>query len=151
MAMGEHPFLVTTTFQGDGTTIKYDATKPGRSDAVGKAFRFNELTGKGELVGDGVEIDGFVTEVDDDDKFTGAYMFGGLNFPLGTGATVKKGDKLVGALGPNSAKGYVKAAIVVEDTDDTVAKLRTATQGANKGRGRVVAFDSAHAQACFPG
>ena len=33
----------------------------------------------------------------------------GLRLPLGDGETVAKGDKLVGALGPDSAKGYVKA------------------------------------------
>jgi len=104
----EHPFLVTTTFQGDGDTIKYDATKPNRSDAVGKAFKIN-ADGKGELVGDGDEIDGKVISVDDDHKFTGAYMFGGLNFPLGENQTVARGDKLVGALGANRAKGHVKA------------------------------------------
>ena len=38
MAIKEHPFLVTTTLQGDGVTIKYDVTKPNRSDAVGKAY-----------------------------------------------------------------------------------------------------------------
>ena len=51
MAMKEHPFVVTTTFQGDGRTIKYDATKPGRSDAVGKAYKLNGDTA--ELVADG--------------------------------------------------------------------------------------------------
>lgn len=104
----EHPFLVTTTFQGDGSTIKYDITKPNRSDAVGKAFKLN-ADGKGELVGDGDEIDGKVISVDDDHKFTAAYMFGGLRLPLGENATVARGDKLVGALGANKAKGHVKA------------------------------------------
>ena len=104
MAMKEQPFVVTTTFQGDGDTIKYDVTKPGRSDAVGKAFKIN-ADGKGELVDDGDEIEGKVLEVDDDHKFTGAYMFGGLLFPLGNNQTVVSGDKLVGALGPNSEKG----------------------------------------------
>ena len=41
MAIKEHPFLVTTTLQGDGVTIKYDVTKPNRSDAVGKAYTIN--------------------------------------------------------------------------------------------------------------
>lgn len=104
----EHPFLVTTTFQGDGDTIKYDATKPNRSDAVGKAFKLN-ANGIGELVGDGDEIEGKVISVDDDHKFTAAYMFGGLRLPLGNNATVARGDKIVGALGASNAKGHVKA------------------------------------------
>ena len=78
----EHPFLVTTTFQGDGTRSSTTITKPNRSDAVGKAFKLN-ADGKGELVGDGDEIDGKVISVDDDHKFTAAYMFGGLRLPLG--------------------------------------------------------------------
>ena len=67
------------------------------------------LTGKAELVADGDEIDGKVTHVDDKHNITAAYLFAGLRLPLGDSATVAKGDKLVGALGPGSAKGYVKA------------------------------------------
>ena len=160
----EHPFLVTTTFQGDGSTIKYDATKPNRSDAVGKAFKIN-ADGKGELVGDGDEIDGKVISVDDDHKFTGAYMFGGLNLPLGQNATVARGDKVVGALGASSAKGHVKALpdlSLPADLDDVSA---TATQAEHnavrkavndlkaqvtelaslKGKGSVINSDTTHA------
>ena len=108
MAIKEHPFLATTTLKGDGVTIKYDVTKPNRSDAVGKAYRMN-ADGKAELVGDGEEFDGKVTHVDDNHNITAAYLFAGLRLPLGDSATVAKGDKLVGALGPGSAKGYVKA------------------------------------------
>ena len=158
----EHPFLVTTTFQGDGDTIKYDATKPNRSDAVGKAFKFND-NGIGELVEDGDEIDGKVISVDDDHKFTGAYMFGGLTLPLGTGATVKKGDKVVGALGDGSAKGHVKAvteptalAAIGSDTDvDAAGEVRAELNKANtqitnlvnarKGKGSVLESDTTHA------
>ena len=61
MAIKEHPFVVTTTLRGDGLTIKYDITKPNRSDAVGKAYKYNRTTGKAELVADGDEIDGKVT------------------------------------------------------------------------------------------
>ena len=158
----EHPFLVTTTFQGDGDTIKYDITKPNRSDAVGKAFKFND-DGEGELVEDGDEIDGKVISVDDDHKFTGAYMFGGLRLPLGENATVKKGDRLVGALGAGSAKGHVKAgteptalAAVANDTDvDAAGEVRAELNKANaqitnivnarKGKGKVLEFDTTHA------
>ena len=145
----EHPFLVTTTFQGDGTTIKYDITKPNRSDAVGKAFKINS-DGKGELVSAGDEIDGKVISVDDDDKFTGAYMFGGLRLPLGNNATVARGDKIVGALGAGSAKGHVTAATTPTrpaDSADADA-VRTAVQAhadADKGQGKVLEFDTAHA------
>ena len=108
MAIKEHPFVATTTFKGDGVTIKYDVTKLNRSDAVGKAYRMN-ADGKAELVGDGEEFDGKVTHVDDNHNITAAYLFAGLRLPIGDGEAVSKGDKLVGALGPDSAKGYVKS------------------------------------------
>ena len=160
----EHPFLVTTTFQGDGSTIKYDITKPNRSDAVGKAFKLN-ADGKGELVADGDEIDGKVIAVDDDHKFTAAYMFGGLTLPLGTGATVVRGDKVVGALGASSAKGHVKALPALSLPADLAAEtgtvdltkhnaIRTAVNSVKaqveelaglKGKGSVIEFDTTHA------
>ena len=161
----EHPFLVTTTFQGDGDTIKYDITKPNRSDAVGKAFKIND-NGIGELVEDGDEIDGKVISVDDDHKFTAAYMFGGLRLPLGNNATVKRGDKIVGALGAGSAKGHVKAvteptALAAIDADDinTTAKdvaVQNAARtqitnivNARKGKGSVLEFDTSEALVAF--
>ena len=147
----EHPFLVTTTFQGDGSTIKYDATKPNRSGAVGKAFKINPTTGLGELVGDGDAIDGKVLSVDDDHKFTAAYMFGGLRLPLGTSATVARGDKVVGALGPSSAKGHVKAAVAVTKPSSDFADLAAATTTVQamidnqQGKGSVLDSDTTHA------
>lgn len=168
----EHPFLVTTTFQGDGSTIKYDITKPNRSDAVGKAFKLND-DGQGELVEDGDEIDGKVISVDDDHKFTGAYLFGGLRLPLGENATVTRGDKVVGALGANKAKGHVKAvsapaalpadladlAAADIDTDsekltaynaartqiNSVSATVSALVDAAKGKGSVLESDTTHA------
>ena len=124
--------------------------------------------GKAELVGDGEEFDGKVTHVDDKHNITGAYMFGGLRLPLGDGETVAKGDKLVGALGPNSAKGYVKAAssaaaleaLEATDIDDDAKKLaaynaaRTQISNlvdATQGKGSVIDFDSTHALVAFPG
>lgn len=167
MALKEHPWLVTTTFQGDGDTIKYDATKSNRSDAVGKAFKIN-ANGKAELVGDGDEFHGKVIGgVNDKHQFTGAYMFGGLTLPLGTGATVKRGDKLVGALGAGSAKGHVKAVTeptaldaIGSDTDvDAAGEVRAELNKANaqitnivnarKGSGKVLEFDSTHALAAL--
>lgn len=174
MAMKEHPFVVTTTFQGDGETIKYDKTKPGRSDAVGKAFRINPTTGKGELVAAGEKIDGKVLEVDDDDKFTGAYLFGGLIFPIGMGETVARGNRLVGARGPDNAKGYVKAAasevptdladLAAGEIDDDAKKLAaynaartrlnslaSTLTGIATGQGNVLEVDATHALVAFGG
>ena len=141
----EHPFQVTTTLQGDGTTIKYDITKPNRSDAVGKAYRINPTTGLGELVGNGEAFDGKVIDVDDDHKFTAVFMSGGVKLPLGTNATVTKGDTLVGALGPSSAKGYVKAAVTPTDVASAFdqTELQTIIDSL-KGSGEVHDFDTTH-------
>ena len=164
----EHPWLVTTTFQGDGTTIKYDITKPNRSEAVGKAFKIN-ADGNGELVGDGDEIDGKVIAVDDDHKFTAAYMFGGLTLPLGDGETVSRGDKIVGALGASAAKGHVKALPDLSLPADLAAEtgtvdldkhnaIRTALNSVKgeveelaglKGKGSVLESDTTHALVAF--
>ena len=170
MAIKEHPFLATTTLKGDGVTIKYDATKPNRSDAVGKAYTIN-ADGKAELAGDGDQIDGKVNHVDDANNITAAYMFGGLRLPLGDGETVAKGDKLVGALGPSSAKGYVKAVpelSLPSDLEDVAAtatqaehnavrtainslKAEVATLSGLKGKGAVINFDTTDALVSFPG
>ena len=170
MAIKEHPFLATTTLKGDGVTIKYDATKPNRSDAVGKAYRMN-ADGKAELVGDGEEFDGKVTHVDFENNITAAYLFAGLRLPIGDSETVAKGDKLVGALGPSSAKGYVKSVpelTLPEDLVDLSANplqadhnaVRTAvnslkaeveTLSGLKGKGSVIDFDTTDALVSFPG
>ena len=114
MALKEHPFVVTSSFTADGTTIIYDKNVENRSTAVGKAFKIN-ADGKAELVADGDEIVGKVLAVDDDDVMTGAYIFGGLRLPLGANVTVARGNKLVGALGPEDAKGYVNAVEAITD------------------------------------
>ena len=145
----EHPFQVTTTLQGDGVTIKYDITKPNRSDAVGKAYFYNSSTSQYELSGTDDPIEGKVIDVDDDHKFTAAYMSGGLKLPLGTNATVAKGDKLVGAQ-QGSNKGYVKAAVKPTRPSTDLADLTAATTTAQqiidsqKGRGYVQDFDTTH-------
>ena len=155
MAMKEHPFVVTTTFDGDGVTIQYDKSKKNRSDAVGKAFRIR-ADGKAELVPDGEEIDGKVIGgMNDKHQFTGAYMSGGLLFPLGDGATVARGNKLVGAANAAGDGGYVKAAPEIARAADgaNAAAVLTAVQNVAdnaKGKGNVLESDSTHALASFP-
>lgn len=106
--MKEHPFVVTSSFTADDDTITYDKNAQNRSTAVGRAFTLN-ADGKATLTTDGDEIIGKVIAVDPDGIMTGAYLCGGLRLPLGSGATVARGNRLVGALGPRNAKGYVKA------------------------------------------
>ena len=170
MALKEHPFLVTTTLDADGVTITYDKTKPNRSDAVGKAYRINS-EGKAELVADGDEVDGKVLSVDDNDKITAAYIFGGLRLPLGDGETVARGDRIVGALGADDARGHIKtvpaltlpddvadvsADPVVADHNALVAavnslKTQVETLSGLKGKGSVLKTDTTHALVAFPG
>ena len=170
MALKEHPFVVTSSFTADGDTITYDKNAENRSAAVGKAFKVN-ADGKAELVADGDEIVGKVLAVDEDNVITGAYICGGLRLPLGNSATVARGNKLVGALGADSAKGFVKAvaaapeAVSITDTDytttnfanlaeaseavdsvvdeltNTATAVNTLGEIVNKGRGLVVDFD----------
>ena len=171
MALKEHPFLATTSFKHDKSTITYDITKPNRSTAVGKVYRINE-DGVAELPPDGEAFDGVITAVDDT-QITGAYLFAGLRVPLASNETVKRGDKLVAGLGPSSAKGYVKAvsapAALPADLADiagadvgNAANIATADNAeraqinsvsatvedlidALKGKGSVLAFDTTHA------
>ena len=170
MLMKEHPFLVTTTFQGDGVTIKYDEKAENRSDAVGRAFKING-DGEGELVSDGDEIIGKVLAVDDDNQFTAACMFGGLRFPIGDGATVAVGDQVVGALGADGEKGHVKSLPALTLPSDLTAaagnptqsehnaivtafnelKAEVETLSESNGRGRVLAVDATHVFVVFPG
>lgn len=174
MALKEHPFVVTSSFTADGDTITYNKNAENRSTAVGKAFTIN-TDGKAELVSDGDEIIGKVLAVDDDDVMTGAYICGGLRLPLGESATVARGDKLVGALGEDSAKGFVKTVpaapedvnitdtdytttnfadlneasvavdSVVDELDSTADAVNALSAIVNKGRGLVVDFDDTDA------
>ena len=166
--MKEDAFYEASTFQGDGTTIKYDPTKPNRSDAVGKAYKRN-ANGTYSLVSDGDEVEGIVIAVTSNNKFTGAYLFGGLLFPIGHGQTVTRDSKIVGALGPSSAKGYVKSApalpsdlstLAATDIDSDAEKLtvhnaaRTAINaliGNAKGKGKILDFDTTQALVAFGG
>lgn len=166
--MKENVFLETDTYRGDGTTILYDATKRNRSDAVGKAYKRNP-DGTHSLVDDGEEVEGIVLQVASDNRFTGAYLFGGLFFLIGDGETVTRNSKIVGALGPDSAKGYVKdapsmpsaladlAATEIDDDAEKLAAYNAARQAINsivaasKGKGNVLNFDTTKALVRFGG
>lgn len=161
--MKENTFFETITLQGDGETIKYDITKPNRSDAVGKAYKRN-TDGTYSLVGDDEKIDGIVLEVESDHKFTGAYLFGGLFFPIGDGETVARDQGIIGALGTGGAKGYVKGSsypalsdLAAADIDTDAEKLaaynaaRRAITALSRNRGEVLDFDTTKALVAFAG
>ena len=112
-----------------------------------------------------------MNHVDDANNITAAYLFGGLRLPIGDSETVAKGDKLVGALGPSSAKGYVKTVPALSLPIDLEAIAATATQADHnalrtainslksevatlsglKGKGSVIDFDTTDALVSFPG
>lgn len=148
MALKEHPFLVTTSFKHDKTTISYDITKRGRSEALGRVYKLN-AEGKAELPEDGEAFDGVITAVDAT-QITGAYMCGGLRVPLANGATVERGSRLVAGLGANGEKGFVKAAVAPTRPDDAadanaVRSHLQAVVDALQGKGYVQEFDTTHA------
>ena len=171
MALKEHPFLATTSFKHDKSTIKYDITKPNRSTAVGKVYKIND-DGVAELPADGEAFDGVIIAVDAT-QITGAYLFGGLRVPIASNETVKRGDKLVAGLGPSNAKGYVKAVSAPPDLPanlsdvaagdvgsaadiataenagrtqiNSVSATVAALVAALKGSGSVLEFDTTHA------
>ena len=162
----EHPFLATTSFKHDKSTITYDINAKNRSTAVGKVYKLN-ADGKAELPGDNEEFDGVIIAVDAT-QITGAYLFAGLRVLIADGETVARGNKLVAGLGPSSAKGYVKAAdvatgldaVVAADIDTEAEKLVvhnaaraqiTNLVDAAKGKGSVIDFDTTHALAAYPG
>lgn len=93
------------TFKHDATIV-YDATKAGGSASVDLAVT---LTGA-NIVGlttDASAIEGKLILVEAD-GYCNVMTRGFTRLPAGDGATVTNGTKLVGALGADSAKGYVR-------------------------------------------
>lgn len=97
------------TFDIDNSTITYDATKTFGSDQAGKKLAVT-LSGNGivALAADGDAIIGRLEKVEPDNRCTVAVL-GCLGFKKGNAATVTRGTAIVGALGPSSAKGYVRS------------------------------------------
>lgn len=89
-------------------TIVYDATLAGGSAQVGLAVT-QEGSETVSLVGDGEQVEGKLIKVESDGKCTVQYA-GDMTLPGGNSATLTEGAKIVGALNPSSAEGYIKAA-----------------------------------------
>ena len=94
------------TFKIDNATITYDATKTNGSDKVGLAVTLsdNETI---ETVGDGEAVIGKLIKVERD-NFATVQVAGFMTLPAGNGATLTRGKKIVGDLGPSSAEGYIR-------------------------------------------
>lgn len=104
------------TFIIDDSTITFDATKAGGSAAVGKAVTLS-AGGTIALCADADPVLGKLESVEWDKRATviegpGAYV----TLPGGDSATLTVGTKIVGALGPDSAKGYIRSTSSSEAT-----------------------------------
>lgn len=98
------------TLFADGVTIVYDATQPGNvaAAALGKAVTLSGVKTVA-LAADGDAIIGKLVGVESDGKVVIQYD-GFMDFIGGAAATLTHGTAIVGALGPSSAKGYVRSA-----------------------------------------
>ena len=95
------------TFKHDGTIIFDDTAAQGNSDQVGLAVTFATADDTVSLAGNGEAVAGKLVLVKSDGKCTvqiGGYMY----LPRATGATLTRGKKIVGGLGPASAEGYIR-------------------------------------------
>jgi hypothetical protein len=128
------------TFDGDGSTIVYDKTKPGGSAAVGLAASISS-DHTAQLTNDGDVVLGKVVAVEADGKCTIQFE-GVMALPAGNAITVVSGKKVVGALGAASARGYIR---------NPVAIGGTFAQGAatDNGNGRGLVLDASTQTACL--
>lgn len=96
-----------TTYRIDGSTITFDPAVANGSSVVGRAVT---LSGDGvvALAADGDAIVGKLIQVESDGACA-VQDEGYLTLPAGQGATITRGTAIVGALGPASAKGYIRS------------------------------------------
>ncbi len=97
--------LVVETFKYD-SSIVYDSTKSGGSASAGLAVTING-NGQVGLVADAEGIHGKLLSVEDD-GFCSVAVNGVVDLPAGNAVTVTAKSRIVGALGPASAKGYIR-------------------------------------------
>jgi hypothetical protein len=122
------PFLI------DASTITYLATATGGSASVGLAVT---LSGNKTiaLCADGDQVLGKLILVEADGKAT-VQIGGAVELPAGDSATVTAGNKIVGALGASSAKGYIRDAVAT-------AASPTQAQGNEARKSRHTILDAA--------
>ncbi len=96
------------TFTVDGVTITYDATAVNGSPVVGRAVGLvaGAAMNTVELVAAGQGILGRLDTVEADGNCT-VQIEGECKLPQGNAVDVVEGNKIVGALGPSSARGYI--------------------------------------------
>lgn len=89
-------------------TIVYSATTAGGSAQVGLAVTL-EGSQVVSLVGADEQVEGKLIKVESD-GFCVVQVEGEMTLPGGNSATLTEGGKIVGALNPSSAEGYIKVA-----------------------------------------
>lgn len=94
------------TYLIDGVTITYDATKANGSAQAGLTVT-ESAAGTAALTADGNGVLGKLIKVDADGKAV-VQTAGYMTLPGGNGASLTRMKKIVGALGPSSAKGYIR-------------------------------------------
>lgn len=121
------------TYKIDNSTIVYDATKAnGAADTmIGKAVTLS-ADDTVALAGDGDAIEGKLILVESDNKCS-VQVAGVMTLPGGDSATLTRGKKIVGDLGPASAKGYIRDVVVAAGT-----YAAAEANEALKARGRII-------------
>ena len=116
-------------------TIVYDVTKAGGSAQVGLAVTL-EASKQVSLVGDNEEVEGLLVKVEPG-GFCVVQTQGIAILKGGNSATLTPGSRIVGALNPSSAEGYIKSAAaataahhvvsrgtIIDATDPTAVRVR---------------------------
>ena len=96
------------TYKIDDSTITYSATAAGGSSQVGLAVTFS-AEDTVALTADGSAVIGKLILVESDGKCN-VMTDGTMTLPGGDSATLTVGATIVGALGADSAKGYIRSA-----------------------------------------
>lgn len=96
------------TFKTDNSTILYDKDEANGSASVGLAVAMS-ADDTVALAADGDAVIGQLLSVEPDNKAT-VRVKGCVELPAGDGATVTRGSAIVGALGADNAKGYIRSA-----------------------------------------
>lgn len=96
------------TYKIDASTITYSATAAGGSSQVGLAVTFS-ADDTVALTADGNAVIGKLILVESDGKCN-VMTDGTMTLPGGDSATLTVGATIVGALGADSAKGYIRSA-----------------------------------------
>jgi len=119
------------TFKIDNSTITYSATASSGSSQVGMAVTLS-ADQTVALAADNNAVLGKLIRVGSD-NFATVQVAGGMTLPAGSSVTLTAGQKVVGCLGPSSAKGYIRNPVAL-----TGSYVQTTQQDIANSRGIVV-------------